>query len=100
MKRSRLSEEQITFAMRQHDAGTPAEDICRQPSSCHSTMQSANWTFAQRTHRSYGALSASDADRVRGQSSEGIGLKDAGFSGINGSLSGGSARGTFYSKLF
>jgi hypothetical protein len=54
MKRSRLSEEQITFAMRQHDAGTPAEDICRQPSSCHSTMQSANWTFAQRTHRSYG----------------------------------------------
>ena len=30
MKRSRLTEEQITFALRQHDAGTPVEDICRQ----------------------------------------------------------------------
>ena len=30
MKRSRFSEEQITFALRQHDAGTPVEDICRQ----------------------------------------------------------------------
>ena len=30
MKRSRFTEEQITFALRQHDAGTPVEDICRQ----------------------------------------------------------------------
>lgn len=30
MKRSKFSEEQITYAMRQHEAGTPAADICRQ----------------------------------------------------------------------
>ena len=30
MKRSKFSEEQITFALRQHEAGTPAEDVCRQ----------------------------------------------------------------------
>lgn len=30
MKRSRFSEEQITYALRQHEAGTPAADVCRQ----------------------------------------------------------------------
>lgn len=30
MKRSRFSNEQITFALRQHDSGTPVTDICRQ----------------------------------------------------------------------
>ncbi len=30
MKRSKFSEEQITYALRQHEAGTPVQDICRQ----------------------------------------------------------------------
>jgi len=30
MKRSKFSEEQVTFALRQHEAGTPVEDVCRQ----------------------------------------------------------------------
>lgn len=30
MKRSKLSGEQVTYALRQHEAGTPAGDICRQ----------------------------------------------------------------------
>jgi len=30
MKRSKFSEEQVTYALRQHEAGTPAADICRQ----------------------------------------------------------------------
>ena len=30
MKKSRFSEEQITYALRQADAGTPVADICRQ----------------------------------------------------------------------
>jgi hypothetical protein len=29
MKRSKLSEEQITFVLRQVDSGTPVADICR-----------------------------------------------------------------------
>jgi putative transposase len=30
MKRSRFSEEQIAYALRQAEAGTPASDVCRQ----------------------------------------------------------------------
>jgi putative transposase len=30
MKKSRFSEEQITYALRQADSGTPVADICRQ----------------------------------------------------------------------
>ena len=37
MKRSRFTEEQVTFALRQHDAGTPVEDICRQLGVSHAT---------------------------------------------------------------
>lgn len=30
MKKSRFTEEQITYALRQTDAGTPVSDVCRQ----------------------------------------------------------------------
>ena len=30
MKKSRFAEEQITFALRQADVGTPVADVCRQ----------------------------------------------------------------------
>lgn len=30
MKRSKFSEEQITYALRQHEAGMAAEELCRQ----------------------------------------------------------------------
>jgi putative transposase len=30
MKKSRYTEEQIAFALRQADAGTPVADVCRQ----------------------------------------------------------------------
>ena len=30
MKRSKFTERQITYALRQHEAGTPVADICRQ----------------------------------------------------------------------
>jgi putative transposase len=30
MKKSRFTEEQITYALRQADAGTPVSDVCRQ----------------------------------------------------------------------
>ena len=31
MKKSRFTEEQITFALRQADSGVPVADACRQP---------------------------------------------------------------------
>lgn len=30
MKRSKFTDEQITYALRQHEAGTSVQDICRQ----------------------------------------------------------------------
>ena len=30
MKRSKFSDEQVSYALRQHEAGTPVQDICRQ----------------------------------------------------------------------
>ena len=30
MKRSRFSEEQVSYALRQAEAGTPVADVCRQ----------------------------------------------------------------------
>lgn len=41
MKRSKLSEEQIASALRQHEAGTPVEDVCRQLGVSHATFY--NW---------------------------------------------------------
>jgi len=37
MKRSKFTEEQITYALRQHDAGTPVADSCRQPGVSEAT---------------------------------------------------------------
>jgi hypothetical protein len=29
IKRSKFNQEQITYALRKHEAGTPVEDVCR-----------------------------------------------------------------------
>ena len=41
MKRSKFTEEQITFALRQHEAGASAEDVCRQLGVSQATFY--NW---------------------------------------------------------
>lgn len=38
MKRSKFSEAQVAYALRQHDAGTPATDLCRQLGICEATF--------------------------------------------------------------
>ena len=35
MKRSKFSEEQITYALRQHEAGKPVESVCREHVARH-----------------------------------------------------------------
>jgi putative transposase len=30
MKRSKFTDEEVSYALRQHEAGTPVQDICRQ----------------------------------------------------------------------
>lgn len=38
MGRAKFSEEQISFALRQHEAGTPVADICRQIGASEATF--------------------------------------------------------------
>ncbi len=47
MKPSRFSEEQTTFALRQHDAGTPVEDICPQLGVSQATFYVWKKKYAQ-----------------------------------------------------
>ena len=37
MKQSKFSEEQINYVLRQHEAASPVEDVCRQPSVTRAT---------------------------------------------------------------
>ena len=60
MKRSKFTEEQITYALRQHDAGTPVGDICRQLGVSAASFyawkrrwcMNRNWPATNPTHRS------------------------------------------------
>ena len=52
MKRSRFTEEQIAFALKQADLGTKVEEICRKIGICDATFY--KW------RRKYGGLGPSD----------------------------------------
>ena len=41
MKKSRFTEEQIAFALKQQELGTPVEEICRKMGIAHATF--FNW---------------------------------------------------------
>jgi len=57
MKRSRFTEEQIAYALKQVDAGTPATDVCRKVGISEQTFYV--W------RRKYGAMGATEVRRVR-----------------------------------
>jgi putative transposase len=46
MKRSKFSEEQIVYAIRQADAGTPVGDLCRQLGVSDATFYTWKKTYA------------------------------------------------------
>jgi putative transposase len=46
MKRSKFSEEQIVYAIRQADAGTPVDDLCRQPGVNDATFYGGKKKYA------------------------------------------------------
>ena len=46
MKRSKFSEEQITYALRQADSGTPVGDVCRQIGVSEATFYQWKKKFA------------------------------------------------------
>lgn len=57
MRKSRFSEEQITMALRQGDAGTPVEEICRKMGVAEATY--VRWKMK------YGGLGISELREMR-----------------------------------
>ena len=67
MKKSRFTEEQITFALRQVDSGAPVADVCRQLGVSEATFY--NWK------RKYGNLGVSELRQLRQLRDENARLK-------------------------
>ena len=67
MKKSRFTEEQVAYALRQAEAGTAVEDICR-------SLGISQATFYNRK-RKYGELGASEVRRLRQLEQENLRLK-------------------------
>jgi hypothetical protein len=76
MKKSRFSEEQITYALRQADSGTPVADICRQLGVSEASFYQGRIAGrSEQTPRTVNAQGVVRKARVR------IGPADWGFSG-------------------
>jgi putative transposase len=67
MKRSKYSEEQVAFALRQVEGGTPVEDVCRQLGVSEATFYTWKKKYAQ--------LGVSDLRRLRQLEDENARLK-------------------------
>jgi putative transposase len=67
MKKSRFTEEQITFALRQVDSGAPVADVCRQLGVSDATFY--NWK------KKYGNLGVSELRQLRQLRDENARLK-------------------------
>lgn len=67
MKRSKFTEEQIAYALRQAEAGTPVSDVCRQIGVSESTF------FAWK--KKYAHLGVSELRRLRQLEDENARLK-------------------------
>ncbi len=67
MKRSKFSEEQVVYAIRQADAGTPVEDLCRQLGVSDATFYA--WK------KKYAHLGVSELRRLRQLEEENSRLK-------------------------
>lgn len=67
MKKSRYTESQVTYALRQADAGTPVSDVCRSLGISEATFY--NW------RKKYGSMGASEVRRLRQLEEENSRLK-------------------------
>ena len=67
MKKSKFTEAQITFALRQHETGTRVEEICRQMGVSQATF--FNWK------KKYGGLGIPELRKLRQLEEENFQLK-------------------------
>ena len=67
MKRSKFTEEQIVFALRQQELGTSVEEVCRKMSVCPQTFY--------RWKKQYGGLGPGELRRLRQLEEENFRLK-------------------------
>jgi putative transposase len=67
MKRSKFSEEQIAYALRQAESGTPVGDVCRQLGVSEATFYA--WK------KKYGHLGTTEVRRIRQLEDENMRLK-------------------------
>ena len=67
MKKTKFTEEQIAFALRQAEAGTRVEEICRKFGVSQATFY--NWK------KKYGGLGVSELRRIKQLDAESAGLK-------------------------
>jgi putative transposase len=67
MKKSRFTEEQITYALRQGEAGTPVADVCRQMGISEATYYV--WK------KKYGNLGVTELRQMRQLQDENVRLK-------------------------
>ena len=61
MKRSKFSEEQITYALRQHEASTPVDNVCREFGVSQASFYAWKKKYAQ--HGRLGAEGSAPAPR-------------------------------------
>lgn len=67
MKKSRFTEEQIAFALKQAELGTPVEEVCRKKGISNATFY--NW------RKKYGGLGPSELRRLKQLEEENAKLK-------------------------
>lgn len=67
MKRSRYTEQQIAFALKQAELGTPVEEVCRKMGISDATFY--NWK------KKYGGLGPSELRRLKQLEEENVKLK-------------------------
>lgn len=67
MRRSRFSEAQIAFVLRQAEEGTKVEEVCRKAGISQATFYKWKWKF--------GGMNVSDAKRLKSLEDENAKLK-------------------------
>ena len=75
MKRSKFTEEQVTYVLRQAESGTAVEDVCRSIGISQATFYPWRDSSKSFWKKKYGDLGASEVRRLRQLEEENLRLK-------------------------